>query len=388
MNSKKVFSEYLSIFFALVFIDKIFLNFADLSNDTNLLAGIASNPFASLNGESPEPQMPPLLGLALYPAHLLSVSGMSFIMALRSILFLYSLVTVFLLAKIFVLNSRANWFVRIALYVNLSVIVLILNQEDILGYLFIAGVVLKIYLEKFRTALFLLVIASLVAKILFLVLILPLAYFCIRNQKLTIVYATSISLLSPLVWVVGILQYLNKGQSSILDFKLPMFYSASFWSFLSQANFLSEENLRILSALLLFAGIVVTIFAIQKDWSFRLIFSLNGIWMLFCVYQIQPEYMFLALPLILMSNIIIQIRLNALLFPLAFLQNFLFSFSSQNSSILSTPQKMEYLKKITDSLPILKSNIPSQTCSILFSCLLLFIIWSSFLNKSELAKNS
>ena len=182
MNSKKVFSEYLSIFFALVFIDKIFLNFADLSNDTNLLAGIASNPFASLNGESPEPQMPPLLGLALYPAHLLSVSGMSFIMALRSILFLYSLVTVFLLAKIFVLNSRANWFVRIALYVNLSVIVLILSQEDILGYLFIAGVVLNIYLEKFRTALLLLVIASLVAKILFLVLILPLAYFCIRKQ--------------------------------------------------------------------------------------------------------------------------------------------------------------------------------------------------------------
>jgi hypothetical protein len=74
-----------------------------------------------------------------------------------------------------------------------------------------------------------------------------------------------------------------------------------------------------------------------------------------------------------------------LLFPLAFLQNFVFTFSNRNSHVHGSIQKREFVAKFVDYFPFLKSDLPSYLLAVLFSIyalgLILYALRSIYLKR-------
>jgi hypothetical protein len=380
---KKLFCfQYLIVFLVFGLFDKLLLNFADVSNDTNLLAGIAAHPFAALQGVSPDPQMPPLLGFALFPAHIISSFGITFLFSLRLTLFAYSLVAVYLLDQILILNTnlKMSVLIKYSIYLNLIVVVLILTQEDVLGYVFMLSIVLNLIRGKLREALCLLVVASLVAKILFLFLVFPLAFHILRSERHRHIPVYFLSIASPVIWLFGIVQFSSHGNSSVLGFKLPMFYSSNAWSVISNVPFLSESFLRFLSVSFLIFGFMLTFYAVRKSVPVEIWISISCIWLLIAVYQVQPEYMFFCIPFMLFQQSGIRGYIVVVLFPLAMMENLVFSFSNRNSSVHASSEKRELITKVLDSLPFLNSNLPSYFLAIGFSICALGVIVMSVRN--------
>ena len=387
---KKLFYfQYLIVFLIFGLFDKLLLNFADVSNDTNLLAGIAAHPFAALQGVSPDPQMPPLLGFALFPAHIISSFGITFLFSLRLTLFAYSLVAVYLLDQILILNTnlKMSALVKYPIYLNLIVVVLILTQEDVLGYVFMLSIVLNLIRGKLREALLLLVVASLVAKILFLFLVFPLAFHILRSERYRHAAVYFLSIISPVIWLFGIVQFSRHGNPSVLGFKLPMFYSSNAWSVISDLHFLSESFLRFLSAVFLIFGFMLTFYAVRKSVPVEIWISISCIWLLIAVYQVQPEYMFFCLPFMLFQQRGIRGYIVVILFPLAIMENLVFSFSNRNSSVHASSEKRELIIKVVDSFPFLNSSLPSYFLAIGFSMCALCIIFMSLRNIDSIRLN-
>ena len=382
MMKKLFYFQYVSVFLIFALFDKLLLNFADVSNDTNLLAGIAAHPFAALRGVSPDPQMPPLLGFALFPAHIISSFGLTFLFSLRLILFTYSLVAVYFLNQILILNTnlKMSALLKYSIYINLIVVVLILTQEDVLGYVFMLSVVLNLIRGKLRQALLLLVVASLVAKILFLFLVFPLAFHILRSERHRHVVVYCLSFASPVVWLFGIIQFSIQGNPSVLEFKLPMFYSSNAWSVISDLPFLGESFLRFLSGALLILGFMLTLYAVKKSVLVEIWISISCIWILVAVYQVQPEYMFFCIPFMLFQQSSNLGYIAAILFPLAMMENLVFSFSNRNSNVHASSEKRALITKVVDSVPLMNSSLPSYFLAICFSICALGVIVASLRN--------
>lgn len=377
--------RYSVIFSIALLVDKIFLNFADVSNDTSLLSNIGSHPLNSVTGQASDPQMPPFLGFALFPAHFLGNFGFSSVFSLRVLFFVYSLLAVHQLKQIMNLcpTFKGRKLLEFSVYFNLIIVVLILTQEDILGYFFVLAVIHNLLKRKFIYSLILLVLASLIAKILFILFIFPLALQILKTEKYSKLKVYLLSVVSPAIWALETILQMHNGKETILDFKLPLFYSSNAWSFISEVSFFTESFLRNLSGIFLIFGFCLTLYLVGQAVSFRLWFPFLSLWIMFAAYQFQPEYSFFALPFTLLHQKSSRNIIGIAIFPIALLQNFVFSFSNRNSQVLNSAQKQNLIDKVVNFAPFLGSDNPSYIIASIFSMLIFSLSIYLLYNKNS-----
>jgi hypothetical protein len=98
-----------------------------------------------------------------------------------------------------------------------------------------------------------------------------------------------------------------------------------------------------------------------------LIYSIVGCVLLAFLYQIQPEYLFLLIPVIYLPHISKYLLASILaLFPLALMQNIFYSFGNSDQ-IYNSQAKNDVLNAILNVFPFLSSDYFGDIAACLFS---------------------
>ncbi len=387
-------SYYLMVLVIALIGDFLILGFKNFSNDTATLIRIGNHPFDLLLGVSPDPQMPPFLGLALYPAHLLTYLGVDSFNSLRIVLICYSIVAVKLLHMClpFFAKNRHQTVILVVIYLDFSLLTVLFVQEDVLGYLFILGFVAAFVRKRYITSLIIISLAACTAKILFISFLFPISIYLLKNKLVKPINAILIAASPCLVWLECLVAQRAHGLISVFGYQAPLFLSVNGWNLIPNLGDYSLPALRLVSIITTGVGILIACVMATVSDDLLSPLALVGSWLCISLFAFQPEYLFLIIPYFFFQLSKQKMPWILILIPVAVMQNILFPFSSLNHS--GGQAKRDFVLKVVMKLPVLKSPIPSGILSLLFLVMSLMAAASAFhfcfkfLSKNSFLKNS
>lgn len=347
------------------------LNF-NLGNDQQIYLDLADNPLATLIGNSEYTQYPVLLGLLLLPISILKRFDIPPEVCVQIYFSILGLLACNLIDRITLkTTNEKRKIVHITMIPWIFLVCNVFVQEDIIGILAILLTMIAIRKGSMMLSLFILSIGIVFAKLFFVFLLFPtLLFVCIRQKRFLVPLIVSFP--GVLIFFIGAVGSFIKNQNGFWNFKTPMSLSINAWSVIPESKdkfgFISLTNL---SFLLVIGTLLLLMYHLRTlsigNEQLNVLLLLIGCSIVVFLYQIQPEYLFLLIPTILVRNMSIKGYVTTFaLFPLSILQNTLYGFANSNQAY-NSHAKSSLLSEIVTYLPILKLHEPHQFCAIVFS---------------------
>jgi hypothetical protein len=343
-----------------------------MGNDMQIYSDLANDPMAPLLGNSDYTQYPILIGFLLSPIQLFEIFGISPEICLQVYFSILGLVACAAIDKLTSLYAPVRKLVLTGTVIPwIFLMCYVFVQEDIFGVLLILAAILAIRKVKPIITLIILSLAIVFAKLFFGLLLFSTLILVCRNQKRIAIPLLASSPGLAFLAVSTVNNLLN-GKPGFWEFELPTSLSINAWSIVSgDVNIFGVVSWTRISLLSVVFAILVTIWRFRKlEFEAEQIIHYwltLGLILLVLLYQIQPEYLFLALPCISLSKFDNKEFASILvLFPVAVSQNVLYGFANINQVYNST-EKAQTLNHVISYLPYLKNPQIYQMVAVIFS---------------------
>jgi len=343
----------------------------NMSNDIYIYSSLLEDPFAILNGFSEYPQYPVLQGLLFIPVALLRLLDISDSLGFQIYFSLLGLVATYAIDRIIIKYSPIKKVLTAVIVTTwLFLLCSILVQEDVIGLIFMILALSALRQNRPYRMLFIVSSAIVFAKLFFILLIPPLLLLIFLKER---------RLLLPLVatfpgvavLLLSISNYLSQNQEGLWNFSTPLSLSINAWSLSPEEGQMFGLSWKVISyvCLILALSFYYFLFSFVKYdvGEAILIYSIVGCVLLAFLYQIQPEYLFLLIPVIYLPHISKYLLASILaLFPLALMQNIFYSFGNSDQ-IYNSQAKNDVLNAILNVFPFLSSDYFGDIAACLFS---------------------
>jgi hypothetical protein len=343
----------------------------NMSNDLYIYSSLLEYPFAIINGVSEYPQYPVLQGLLFIPVALLRLLGISDSTGFQIYFSLLGLVATHAIDRIITKYSpimKVLTAVIVATWIFLLCSILV--QEDVIGLIFMILALRALRRNRPYRMLFILSSAIVFAKLFFIFLVPPLLLLIFLHQRRLLLPLVA-TFPGVVVLFLSISNYLNQNQEGLWNFSTPLSLSINAWSLSPEEGQIFGLSWKVISYICLILALLFyyLLFSFVKYGMVEivLIYSIIGCVLLAFLYQIQPEYLFLLIPVIYLPHIPKYLLASMLaLFPLALVQNIFYSFGNSDQ-IYNSKAKINTLNAILEVLPFLSSDYYGEIAACLFS---------------------
>ena len=323
-------------------------------------------------GQSNLTQYPVLLGIALLPATYIGKFGFSTATAFQIYFSLLGIVATIAIDKLTGgLPIRKRSLIVITVIPWIFLICTILVQEDIIGVLFILTALIALQRNSQLLSVTILSLGIIFAKLFFFAfLAFSLLILCQRTKR----YGMAFLAASPgvMIFIAGIVQSIIHNRPGFWTFDTPTTLSINAWSLFSENfNLLPLIKVTTLSYILLIGSFLYCTRYLRDpslvSTQIAIGWLIIGVCITFFLYQIQPEYLFIIIPALVIPSLSLPNLLAIMvLFPISVIQNILFAISNSNQ-IYNSQGKRELLNQIIRHFPFLQSKVPSQLTAIIFT---------------------